>query len=411
VIDILRYLNKSFRSLMLHRLRTLLSTLGVLFGVVAVIAMLSIGEGAKQETLEQIEQLGMNTIIIRQVDLTEDQQQMAREKRSQGLSHADGKALATVIPYIQQYAPVKVVEAMLNSTNTEIVPEILAVTGCYGDIKGATLAEGRQLCDRDIQSQQHVCVLGAEVARTLGKKGHCGQTVRIENTQFQVVGVLEPRHWSPGKSNTVSVRNLNNSVLIPLGSEKSLPQRQGKGETLTELIVQLDHSAHIHQTSSAVRHILAKQHHEVEDYQIIVPQELLQQANRTQQTFNLVLGSIATISLLVGGIGIMNIMLATVSERTREIGIRRAVGANKRHIALQFLCETLLLTLSGAILGILLGICFSLLIGHFAGWKTIVKPWSVLLALGMSSGVGLFSGLYPALKAAAMNPITALRHD
>lgn len=407
----LRYLLKTFRSLMLHRLRTLLSTLGVLFGVVAVIAMLSIGEGAKQETLEQIEQLGMNTIIVKQIDLTEEQQQVAHEKRSRGLTVADGAAIAHTVADVHRYAPLKVIEAMVTGTPAEVVPEVLAVTGSYGDVKGISLSEGRHLCDVDSSRRHHVCVLGDEISRALGKHGHIGQTVRIENTQFQVVGVLEPRQWHSGKSNAVNIRNLNKSVLIPLGSETSLPRRPGKRDSLTELIVQLDHSERIPRASSAVQQVLDREHHGVEDYQIVIPQELLHQANRTQHTFNLVLGSIAAISLLVGGIGIMNIMLATVSERTREIGIRRAVGASKRHILLQFLCETLLLTLIGALLGVLIGILFSFMISHFAGWKTIVRPWTILLSFGMSACVGLFSGLYPALKAAAMNPISALRHD
>lgn len=411
-MNIWSYLAKGFRTLMMHRLRTLLSTLGVLFGVVAVVAMLSIGEGAKQETLEQIEQLGMNSIIIRQVDLTEEQQIVAREKRSQGLTVKDGEAIARAFKGVKKVAPVKVVEAMITGSKSEVVPEVLAVTGDYYDIKGAALLEGRNICSLDVERKQHVCVLGSAVAQSLGQNGHAGQMVRIENTQFQVIGVLAPKRWSAGKSNALTSRNLNKCIFIPLGCESGLPQRvHGRKDHLNELIVQLDHSDSILKGSQATRRILDQTHHGVEDYQIIVPLELLQQANRTQQTFNLVLGSIAAISLLVGGIGIMNIMLATVSERTREIGIRRAVGASKRHILLQFLFETLLLTLTGAILGVLLGIMFSWAISAIAGWKTIVRMWSILLALGMASGVGIFSGLYPAIKAAAMNPITALRHD
>lgn len=406
------YLSKSLRTLMMHRLRTLLSTLGVLFGVVAVVAMLSIGEGAKQETLEQIEQLGMNSIIIRQIDLTEEQQQVAREKRSQGLNFKDGEAILRAYSGISKIAPVKNVEGMVTGTTAEVVPELLAVTGEYGEIKGVNMQEGRNLCTLDVDRKQHVCVLGSAVAHSLGQHGHVGQTIRIENTQFKVVGVMAPKRWTAGKSNALSSRNLNKCIFIPLGCESSLPVRTlGRKENLSELIVQLDHSDSITKGTQATRRVMEQQHHGVEDYQIIVPLELLQQANRTQQTFNLVLGSIAAISLLVGGIGIMNIMLATVSERTREIGIRRAVGASKKHILVQFLFETLLLTLSGAILGVLIGILFSWGISAVAGWQTIVRPWSVLLALTMASGVGVFSGLYPAIKAAAMNPITALRHD
>ncbi len=405
-------LAKSLRTLMMHRLRTLLSTLGVLFGVVAVIAMLSIGEGAKQETLEQIEQLGMNSIILRQIDLTEEQKQVAREKRSQGLQIEDGEAIIRAFPKIRKIAPVKIVEGMVIGAPAEIVPEVLAVNPDYSEIKGTSLQEGRNISPLDLDRKQHVCVLGSSIAGALGKQGHAGQTIRIEHLQFKVIGVLAPKRWTAGKSNALASRNLNNCIFIPLGCEAGFPQRTfRKNDTLSELIVQLDHSSHIQKGSQAARRVMEQTHHGVEDYQIIVPLELLQQANRTQQTFNLVLGSIAAISLLVGGIGIMNIMLATVSERTREIGIRRAVGANKGHILAQFLFETLLLTLSGAILGIVIGIFFSWGISAIAGWQTIVRPWSILLSLAMAGGVGLFSGLYPAIKAASMNPITALRHD
>jgi putative ABC transport system permease protein len=182
-------------------------------------------------------------------------------------------------------------------------------------------------------------------------------------------------------------------------------------EKVSEIILQFDQPEHMDIVSQLVKQLLARLHAGHEDYQIIIPQELFNQAKRTQATFNWVLGSIAAISLLVGGIGIMNIMLATVTEKTREIGIRRAVGANKGHIMTQFLLETLLLTLGGAILGIFIGIGISFLVGYIAEWKTIVTLWSVLLSLLMSSGVGICSGLYPAYKAAAMDPIKALRHD
>ncbi len=406
------YLRKGFRSLMLHRLRSLLSTLGVLFGVVAVVAMLSIGEGAKQETLEQIEQLGMNNVIIRQIEMSEEQHIKAREKRSRGLTLDDARALEKGVKDVDIQAPVKVIEASITGTQSEISPEVLAVTRTYASIKNMHLAEGRFIADGDVYNKSLVCVLGAEVAKALGKHGHVGQTVRIENLEFHVIGVLNAKSWSSGKSSALTTRNLNKSVFIPLGSETALPKNQtNKNDGLSEIILQIDHRKQTLTALPAVRRILEISHGGIEDYQIVIPQELLHQADRTQQTFNLVLGSIAAISLLVGGIGIMNIMLATVSERTREIGIRRAVGANKMHIVVQFLTETLLLTLSGAILGVIVGVLFSILISYVAGWNTIVKPWSVLLSLTMATGVGLFSGLYPAFKAAAMNPIKALRHD
>lgn len=402
-----------FRSLAMHGLRSFLSTLGVLFGVVAVIAMLSIGEGAKRETLAQIEQLGMNSITIRQNELAEEQIHKARENRSKGLSLKDALALKQGMPFIHYFSALKVIEAPIQASSASSSPEVLAVTHSFQEMKGLNLAEGRFLCMLDQEQKKHVCAIGSEVASSLGKNGHIGQTLRIDNVPFQIVGVLKNRHWKEGKTAALTSRNLNKSVFIPLGVENALPsiRHSLKQESLSEIHLKMGHSHQMSQAAGIAKRIMQSAHGNVEDYQIIIPQELMQQAQRTQTTFNLVLGSIATISLLVGGIGIMNIMLASVSERTREIGIRRAVGANKKHIAMQFLIETLLITLTGAFLGIALGIGFSLLISYWAGWTTVVTYWSILLALGMSTAVGVLSGLYPALKAANMNPITALRHD
>ena len=405
-------IQKCLRSLMMHRLRTLLSTLGVLFGVVAVIAMLSIGEGAKQETLEQIEQLGVNSIIIRQNILSEEQHMQAREMLSRGLTKEDVQVLEKGVPSLVLQAPLKVIEASLTGTLKEIAPEILAITSAYGKMKGLKLAEGRFICDIDNQNRQLVCVLGYEVAKSLGREGHIGHLLRIENVQYEIVGILKSTHWKESKNQLLTTRNLDKSVFIPLDAEKSLPRQPSfKETTLSEIILKIGCHQSISMIARIVKNILNHTHSGHEDYQIVIPQELLDQAYRTQRTFNLVLGSIAAISLLVGGIGIMNIMLATVSERTREIGIRRAVGANKWHILTQFLLETVLLTLIGAILGVVIGILFSSFVSYIAGWKTIVTSWSIFLSLSMALGVGLCSGLYPAFKAASMDPITALRQE
>lgn len=404
---------QGMRSLALHRLRTLLSTLGILFGVVSVVAMLSIGEGAKQETLSQIEQLGMNTITIRQNEMAEEQLLKAREQRSQGLTESDAIALRQNVPFVQYQAALKVVETTVNTALASLSPEILAVTEAFDEIKGLGIAEGRFLGSLDILQRKHVCVLGCDVSKNLGKYGHVGQAIRIDNVEFQIVGILKNKNWKAGKTTVLTTRNLNKSVFIPLGADMSLPniKQTAKQGALSEIILQISHSSKMPQATNVIKHIMKINHGNVDDYQVIIPQELLDQAYRTQYTFNLVLGSIAAISLLVGGIGIMNIMLATVSERTREIGIRRAVGANKFHIVCQFLTEALLLTFIGAILGVVIGLCFSFLISYLAGWTTVVTLWSVLLSLGMAGFVGCCSGLYPAIKAASMNPIKALRHD
>lgn len=403
---------RSFQSLRLHRLRSLLSTLGILFGVAAVVAMLSIGEGAKKETLEQIEQLGINNIIVKQLDQSEEQRLKATEKRSGGLSQADVEAVLANIPYFNYLAPVKIIEAEMLSAVREITPEILAVNSSFANVQGLQIAEGRFIADRDSKDKSLVCVLGHDVAQALGRNGHLGQTIRIEKQQFRIIGILQGRHFAEGKIASLSSRNTNKCLFIPIGAHGGIDRNLAyKQSTLSEIHLQAASGISLTEASRAIQRLLHVLHRGVEDYQIVIPQELLHQLGRTQRTFNLVLGSIAAVSLLVGGIGIMNIMLATVSERTREIGIRRAVGANKQHIVLQFLGETLLLTLSGACAGVIVGAAFSQAISWLAGWPTIVTFWSVVLSLSMASLIGLCSGLYPALQAARMNPIAALRRE
>lgn len=409
---ILKNIRHGFHSLLLHKMRTFLSTLGVIFGVIAVITMLSIGEGAKRETLSQIEQLGLNSITIRQAELAEEQLLKAREKQSRGLTLKDAFQLHNGVPFVQSFAALKTVEVPVSTTTTQISPEVLAITNGFDSIKGLIVSEGRFIAPLDLKLKNRICILGSDVAQSLGKYGHAGQMIRIDNTEFLIVGVLKNKHWKAGKTSALTSRNFNNTILIPLGLERFFTNiKKTGGETVSEIILQITESSKLLQSAAVVKHLMEKAHNKVDDYQIMIPQELLHQAYRTQYTFNLVLGSIAAISLLVGGIGIMNIMLASVSERTREIGIRRALGANRKHIAYQFLTETFLLTFIGAVLGIISGIGISYFISYIAEWPTVVTTWSILLSLGMATCVGGCSGLYPAFKAAYMNPITALRHN
>lgn len=406
------HFSQSIRSLFMHRLRTFLSALGVLFGVMAVVAMLAIGEGSKREILTQIQQLGTNNIIIRQSELSDEQQQKALQAKSYGLTLQDAKNLQSNLPLIQRYTALKVIKSTVKSSISQISPEVLAVLPSFSLLKGLELSEGRFLCDLDCSQRREVCILGFEISSLLGKRGHVGQNILINNTQFQIVGVLTSKKWIMGKTKSLNSRNLNKSIFIPLGTEKGVTNQNlaGSHSLLNEIILELPKEDPMTGSIEAIKRMMEWQHHGIEDYQIIVPQELLEQAYQTQNIFNLVLGSIAAISMIVGGIGIMNIMLASVSDRTREIGIRRSLGASKYHIAMQFLTETLILSLVGAFLGLIGGVGFAYLIGFFAGWNVVITWWSICISTAMALIVGVSSGLYPSIKAASMDPIAALRH-
>lgn len=408
----------AWRGLLLHKLRSLLSTLGIVFAVVAVVAMLAIAEGAKVETLEQIEQLGTNSILVRPVPMTEIQQIKAREGLSGGLSWADVHALRKVIPGLTSVAPITEISAAVKGYNNEVSLIIFAVSEAYQAAKNLTLAKGRFITRADTDRRNLVCVLGAETENLLNRStGGRGLSIGLEDSIYRVVGVLHPRRWVSAKIPALASRNYNRAIFIPFGAEPAayesgasypVGRLENFGE-FSEIVVKVGSGANVVSTAEAVKHVILQNHGGLEDFQVVLPRELLHQAQRTQQVFNIVLGAIAGISLLVGGIGIMNIMLASVSERTREIGIRRAIGARRGQISAHFLCESILLTVIGGLIGLALGVGTAALISNIAGWRTAIRPWSMILALLMAGGVGVISGLYPAIKASRVDPVEALR--
>ena len=401
-----------------QKLRSLLSVLGVVCGVMAVVAMISIGEGAKQETAHQIEQLGTRNIYIKAVALTDNQVAKARERQSRGLTLADLQRIANGSTAAQRIASLRQISTSILGLPREILPQVVACSANYARLLGLHISAGRFIAPQDRRRKNLVCVLGSEVASRLEEVGKPGKFIRINNHMVKVVGILSRIEHQTGTASTVSTRNHNEMVFVPLETAGTLDglragrgQKAGAVHQLSEIVVQVARTEDVVATARLVKRIMAVAHHDTQDYQFVVPLELLKQAERTQRTFNLVLGAIAGISLLVGGIGIMNIMLATVSERTREIGIRRAVGATRRDIVVHFLLESVMLTLSGGIIGLLCGLGAVAAISWFAGWRVAISLWAVALPVIMSFLVGIFFGLYPARQASNVDPIVALRHE
>ena len=400
-----RTIRYAWHSLLLHKLQTALSMLGIIFAVTAVVLMLAIAEGAKKETLRQISSLGTNTIVIRQNDLTTDQIQEARKYLSSGLSPQDVTALRFA-PDIISVEPLRAIPAKMNKADESEPPLILGATPGFATLKGMEIREGRFLCDLDLERQARVCVIGADTARKLGHI-KIGQAVFLEDAPFIVVGILQDRGVSQKTQAALAARDYDRVVFIP---STSWPATSTYGY-YAEINVQLASSAELSQYARVMERILLSARNGFKDFQVIVPEELLRQAQAAQRTFNTILGCIAGISLLVGGIGIMNTMIAAVTERTREIGIRRAIGASRNHIIREFLAEAILLTCCGGVFGLVLGSVGAGVVAFWAQWPVAITGWSVMLALLMSLGVGIFFGLYPAKKAAELDPIKALRYE
>jgi len=416
-----RSIRLGVKSLLLHKLRSTLTTLGVLFGVASVIAMLAIGEGASADAQEQIRQLGSQNVILRSVKPPDNVNSNQQTRViSYGLTMNDYQRVAETYPWATSVVPVRQLIQEVRYEDQVLNPRILATTAAYRDATGRPLMEGRFLSPADEENVSNVCVLGYEVARALMPlKSPLGERVKIGSEYFIVVGTLQPR-VPLGDDQPDPGSQVTGEVLIPLTTGTKwyggmqVKIRAGSREIeevdLHEIIAQIDTAENVPIAAAASR-VMLDAHHQERDYEVVVPLELLARAEETKRIFNIVLGSIAGISLLVGGIGIMNVMLATVTERTREIGIRRALGAKQRHIVLQFLVETVVLSVGGGLAGIILGLAIPWAVETYADMSTIVTPTAPLLAFGISVTIGLLFGIYPAWRAATLDPVEALRHE
>ena len=421
-----RTVRLGINSLSLHRLRSLLTVLGIVFGVCSVIAMLAIGEGASYEAQEQIKNLGSQNIILRSDKPSEDQKISDKGSQSYvlqyGLTYTDLKRIQSTIPGVMVILPARIMREYVWNISRRVDCEIMATVPWYPKMRNHRLVQGRFFADREMEDKANVCVLGAEMVNALFPlDSPIGKQVRVGGDYYSVIGIMEPRGKGVKEDETQSgAKAAANRMFIPLETAKTrygevlMKQRSGSFEAeriqLHEVTVKVDTPDEVPAVAEAIKQVM-KHNRKKKDYDIIVPLELLRRAERTKQIFNIVLGSIAAISLLVGGIGIMNIMLASVTERTREIGIRRALGAKRADIIAQFLVETVMLSGAGGVIGVMLGVAIPYLVTHFAEMKTIVTLWSPMLAFTISALVGVVFGIYPAIRAASMDPVEALRHE
>ncbi|MFM9995746.1 MAG: ABC transporter permease [Phycisphaerales bacterium] len=432
-------------NLRLHLLRSFLTALGIILGVAAVITMVSLGEGSKREALRQIEQLGARNIILRSQKPPESTQQQGGQGRSIltkfGVTRDDLAVIEENFPDAEAIVPLKAVGSQLLRENRRQISQAYGTTPALALVANLRVRSGgRYLTQEDVEQRALVAVIGQQVARELFPWDNpLGQTFRIDDKAFTVVGLLEPVGLSGGAGAALVGRDLNKDVHIPIATARAVFSdavfRRVAGSftaedvQISEVYLSLPTRDRVLMDASRLERIMdARRQNAPRDWTMIVPYELLAQARRSAMTWNLVLGAIAGISLLVGGIGIMNIMLATVTERTREIGIRRALGATRRHIIWQFLVETGVLTALGGFAGVGLGLTFSWtlewavpllprapFVGRFfsadSQLPTEITLWSIVLAFGVAAATGLIFGLYPARKAAGQDPIVALRHD
>lgn len=402
----------AFENLSQHKLRSGLTMLGMMFGVGAVIAMLSIGAGAEEQALQLIDRMGVRNIVIQAKDIDPVKLEEVR-KKSLGLSMRDVDAIREAVPNIEVVAPKLEIEpyiVLAGADKTEAA--VYGVSFQYAELTNLNVDEGRFFDSVDEREHAQVCVLGASTRRELfGISSALGEHVKIDDVWCTVIGVLAPESLSGASLEGVSISSTARHVYMPFTASLRKFEHKPMESPLDEVVVRLSPDASSRDTAALLRTLLDRLHSGVDDYQLIVPEALLKQSRETQRLFNIVMGCIAGISLLVGGIGIMNIMLASVLEQTREIGVRRAVGALRRDIRFQFLVNSFSISVLGGIAGITLGVVIARVVAAYAGWPTVVTMGSIAISTGVSVFVGLISGLYPAIHASRLEPIEALRYE
>jgi putative ABC transport system permease protein len=448
-------LNIAIDAVLANKFRSILTALGIIFGVAAVIAMMAIGNGARQEILNQIKMVGVNNIMITPIlnnttgsnEDSEDEGKTLKGKYSPGLTLKDAGSIAEVIPTVVRVSPEVTYETFIIKDGIRKKATLKGVTPDFFKVYNIPLQEGEMFNDIQLENGSPVCIIGPTIkSRFFPAENPLGKYIKCGNIWLKVVGILESMKMAAGTSEDLGISDYNNNIYAPLQTvllrykDRSVIDRRdiggggsevvfrhgavisstfsgggGTDETnknqLDKIVVQVDDSENLNVTTTLLQRMLLRRHSDIVDFEITVPELLLKQEQRTKDIFNIVLAVIAGISLIVGGIGIMNIMLASVMERIREIGVRRATGATRRDIIRQFLTEATLISVTGGFLGIILGVTFAKLITEFTGILTIISLLSILVSFGVSAAIGIMFGYMPARKAANQNPVESLRYE
>jgi putative ABC transport system permease protein len=434
-----------------NKLRSLLTALGIIFGVAAVIAMLAIGNGAQQEILNQIKLVGVNNIVIKPIieqkeeKIEEKVGKKDKKKFSPGLTVRDVKSIQSTIPGLTKLSPEIILDTYVIREGLRRSAKLVGVEPTYFDIFNFELSDGQRFNDEQRRVGSPVCIIGHGIrTKFFPTENPIGKSIKIGPHWLTIVGVLAERAVSTTSISKLGIRDFNMDVYAPLqtiliryknrdmitaegirqaamkgrgmvfnnnGANSETEEQKKNYHQLDRLVIQVDETEKLQATAEVLSRLLQRRHYEVVDYEIEIPELLLKQQQRTNDIFNYVLGAIAGISLLVGGIGIMNIMLASVLERIKEIGLRLSIGAKKSDVVQQFLFEAIMISVSGGLIGVILGITMAYIVSTVADIPTIISFTSILLSFGVAATVGLVFGIAPARKAASQDPITSLRYE